>query len=89
MIKAYLLILLAVILWKGCYVWKRGMRVYRQDRHDHNSLYEYLLGNGATHSEAIRPFVNHALVRAFKPLLGQWRLFLILVVLGLLVVWLG
>ena len=80
MMKAYLVILLAVILWKGYYVWKRGMRVYRQDRHDHNSLYEYL---------AIRPFVNHALVRAFKPLLGQWRLFLILVVLGLLVVWLG
>lgn len=89
MMKAYLLILLAVILWKGYYVWKRGMRVYRQDRHDHNSLYEYLLGNGATHAEAIRPFLNHALVRAFKPLLGQWRLFLVLILLGLLVVWLS
>ena len=67
MMKAYLVILLAVILWKGYYVWKRGMRVYRQDRHDHNSLYEYLLGNGATHSEAIRPFVNRDLPSGLLP----------------------
>ena len=89
MIKAYILILLAVVLWKGYYAWKRCLRTYRQDRSDHNSLYEYLLGNGATHAEAIRPFIYHALVRAFKPLLGQWRLFLVLILLGLLVVWLS
>lgn len=86
MIKAYILILLAVLLWKGYYAWKRGMRTYRRDLHDHDSLFEYLLGNGATRSEALRPFIRHALIRAFKPLLGQWRLFLILVIMGLLVV---
>ena len=89
MIKAYLLVLLAVVLWKGYYAWKRGLKTYRKDRHDHNSLYEYLLGNGATHAEAIRPFMHHALVRAFKPLLGQWRLFLLLFLLGLFVIWLS
>lgn len=85
MISAYILLVLAVIVWKGYYVWKRGTKTYRRDRQEHDSLREYLLGNGATRFESLRPFLSHALVRAFKPLCAQWRLWLILVVLGLLV----
>jgi endonuclease G len=86
MIKLYLILLLAVVLWKGFWVWRRGMRTYRKDRQLHESLREYLLGNGATEWEARRPFVKHAAVKALKPLLSQWRLFLVLVALGVLVV---
>ncbi len=85
MMKLYLLLLLAIVLWKGFWAWKRGIRTYRKDRHDHDTLREYLLGNGATEWEAKRPFINHALVRALNPLLSQWRLFLFLVVLGVLI----
>jgi hypothetical protein len=85
MIKLYLLFLLGIVLWKGFWAWKRGMRTYLKDRQDHDSLREYLLGNGATEWEARRPFINHALVRALNPLLSQWRLFLILGVLGVLI----
>ena len=85
MIKAYLLLLLAVVLWKGFWAWKRGMCTYRKDRHDYDSLREYLLGNGATEWETRRPFFRHAMARALKPLLSQWRLFLILGVVGMLI----
>ena len=85
MIRLYLILLLAIVVWKGFWAWKRGMSVYRKDRHDHDSLREYLLGNGATAWEARRPFIRHAMVRALKPLLPQWRLFLFLLVLGVLI----
>lgn len=85
MIRLYLILLLAIVVWKGFWAWKRGMSAYRKDRHDHDSLREYLLGNGATTWEARRPFIRHAMVRALKPLLPQWRLFLFLLVLGVLI----
>jgi hypothetical protein len=86
MIIAYVILVLAVVLWKGYFAWKRGMRTYRRDLQEHDSLREYLLGNGASKRESVRPFVNHAVARALKPLCSQWRLLLILVVMGLLVV---
>ena len=85
MITAYVILVLAVVLWKGYFAWKRGMRTYRRDLQEHDSLREYLLGNGASKRESLRPFVNHAVARALKPLCTQWRLLLILVVMGLLV----
>ena len=86
MITAYVILVLAVVLWKGYFACKRGMRTYRSDLQEHDSLREYLLGNGASKRESVRPFVNHAVARALKPLCSQWRLLLILVVMGLLVV---
>lgn len=85
MIIAYVILVLAVVLWKGYFAWKRGMRTYRRDLQEHDSLREYLLGNGASKRESLRPFVNHAVARALKPLCTQWRLLLILVAMGLLV----
>lgn len=86
MITAYVILVLAVVLWKGYFAWKRGMRTYRRDLQEHDSLREYLLGNGASKRESVRPFVNHAVARALKPLCSQWRLLVILAVMGLLVV---
>ncbi len=85
MITVYLLLLLGVILWKGYFALNRGLRAYRHDITEYASLYEYLLANGASHKQASRPFLLHAMERAFRPLLTQWRLFLILFVLGVLV----
>ena len=85
MIIAYVILVLAVVLWKGYFAWKRGMRTYRRDLQEHDSLREYLLGNGASKRESVRPFVNHAVARALKPLCTQWRLLLIIVAMGLLV----
>ncbi len=79
-----LLLMLAVLLWKAFHAWQRGVKTYDQDRIDHQSLYEYLLGNGAKEIEALRPFLQHALVRAYRPLLMQWRLLLALVAIALL-----
>ena len=87
MMNAYLILLLAVVLWKGYYAWRRGWSTYCSDRKEHDSLREYLLGNGATPWQSLRPFVNHALVRAFKPLVLQWRLWSALLALGV-VIWL-
>jgi hypothetical protein len=83
----YLLLLLAVIAWKGYYAWRRGVNAYRKDLADHGSLREYLLGNGATDWQAHWPYYRHALLRALVPLKAQWRLWLLLLALGLLVVW--
>ncbi len=80
----FIIITLGVLLWKAYYACLRGVNIYEKDRKEHNSLWEYLLGNGATQAEAIRPFLQHALVRTFHPLLSQWRLLLILVALALL-----
>ncbi len=85
MITAYLLLLLGVILWKGYFALNRGIRSFRHDITTYVSFYEYQIGNGASHKQACRPFLLHALERALKPLLSQWRLFLILAVLGVLV----
>ena len=89
MMTFYIIVLLAVIAWKGYYALERGMKTYRKDRQQHDSLREYLLGNGATKRQSLWPFYRHALQRAFLPLLSQWRLLLILVLLGVIAVWLG
>ncbi|MFA6834327.1 MAG: ABC transporter permease, partial [Bacteroidaceae bacterium] len=34
-------------------------------------LYSYLLGNGATRSEAQAPFISEAMVKAFSPLIAN------------------
>lgn len=80
----YILLTLSLLLWKAYYAWRRGVNAYDNDHRDHDSLREYLLGNGATEFEALRPFVRHAMVRAFVPLKVQWRLLLILVAVALL-----
>ncbi len=80
----FILLTLAVLLWKAFNVWQRGVKTYGYDRQEHLSLYEYLLGNGATEAEALRPFLMHALVRAYQPLLSQWRLLLALLAFALL-----
>ncbi len=82
----YLIILLAAIAWKGYYAWLRGWNCYQKDRKNHDSLREYLLGNGATQWQAMWPFYRHALIRAFAPMKDQWRMWLALLVIGI-VVW--
>ena len=77
------ILILALLSWKGYYAWKRAISTWRRDRQEHDSLREYLLGNGASEREALRPFVVHALQRAFLPLLKQWQ---ILLVFGVLVI---
>lgn len=85
MMKAYLIILLALVGWKGWHAWQRGRRQWTQDMVQYQSLWEYLLGNGATLKEARKPFVKRALRRAFLPLLKQWRLWAVVTAIGLLV----
>jgi len=80
----FVIVTLAVLLWKGFYACQRGLHTYKRDRRDHDSLREYLLANGASETEALYPFLQHALVRTFQPLLLQWRLLLILLALALL-----
>ena len=80
------ILILALVSWKGYYTWKRGINTWRRDRREHDSLREYLLGNGASEREALRPFVNHALQRAFQPLMGQWKLMIVLAVLVILLI---
>ena len=81
----YLIILIALVAWKGYYAWLRGRNSYRKDMEQYQSLREYLLGNGATEAEARRPFLKRALRRAYQPLLRQWRLWAVVVAVGLLV----
>lgn len=86
MIRAvYLILLLALLCWKGWHAWKRGRRQWRQDMQQYQTLWEYLLANGATLSEARKPFLKRAVRRAFKPMLRQWQLWAIVAAIGLLV----
>ena len=85
MMTLYLIILFAVVVWKGYYAAMRAVKTYRKDRLEHDSLREYLLGNGATRWQSEWPFYRHALQRAVVPLKSQWRLWLAMLVLGLLV----
>ena len=66
MIISYLIIVLAVVAWKGYYAGLRAMKSYKQDREQHDSLREYLVANGATKFQSLWPFYRHALQRAFK-----------------------
>lgn len=56
---------------------------YRSLRHN-GQLYDYLLGNGATHLEAVMPFVRQAVEKALQPLLASLSVAGILSVPGLL-----
>ncbi len=86
MMKAvYLILLLALVGWKGWLAWKRGRRQWTKDMQQYQTLWEYLLANGATLMEARKPFLKRALRRAFKPMLKQWRLWAIVAAIGLLV----
>jgi ABC-type iron transport system FetAB permease component len=82
---AYLILLLALVGWKGYYAWLRGRRQWSQDMQQYQSLWEYLLGNGATLREARKPFIRRALSRAFAPMMKQWRLWAIVAVIGILI----
>ena len=79
----YVILLLALLSWKGYQALRRGVRTYRGDRSDHASLREYLLGNGATVREALFPFVRHALPRAFLPLFRHWHFWAVVAGLSL------
>jgi ABC-type iron transport system FetAB permease component len=83
MITSYLVIVLAVVAWKGYYAFLRAMKSYKQDREQHDSLREYLLANGATPFQSMWPFYRHALQRAFIPMAAQWRLWGGLLLLGI------
>jgi hypothetical protein len=84
MMTLYLIILLGVLLRKGYHAYGRALRSYRQDLRDHDSLREYLLGNGATRWQSLQPFFRHAVERAFRPWVAQWRLWAALLAFGLL-----
>ena len=44
-----------------------ALNTYYDSMDREQSLYYYLLGNGATHFEAVRPFVSRAIEKAFAP----------------------
>lgn len=81
----YLILLLALLSWKGYHAWLRGHATWRYDREHCLSLEEYLLANGAKRHEALLPFISHAMQRALIPLCRQWRLWLVVTVVGILV----
>lgn len=47
-----------------------GLRVYYHTAHDQQEQYYYLLGNGASRTEALTPFIREAFVQTFKPQLA-------------------
>lgn len=81
----YLIILLGLVAWKGWLAFERGRRQWMSDMAQYRGLREYLLGNGATMADARRPFVKRALLRAMKPMAKQWRLWAVVVVVGVLI----
>ena len=85
MMLYYFILVLAVVAWKGYYAFLRGLKSYRLDRQQHDSLREYLLANGATPYQSLWPFYRHALQRAFVPMVAQWRLWGGLLLLGAVV----
>ena len=84
MMLYYFILVLAVVAWKGYYAFLRGLRSYRLDRQQHDSLREYLLANGATPYQSLWPFYRHALQRVFVPMAAQWRLWGALLLIGVL-----
>ena len=82
----YIIVILSVLFWKGYYAWARGIATYVKDRREHDSLREYFLGNGATESQALRPFLQHAIVRAFRPLLNQFLIIIKLMIVQIIII---
>ena len=81
----YLILLLMLVGWKGYHAWLRGRIQWTQDMQQYQSLWEYLLANGATLREARKPFIKRALSRAFVPMMKQWRLWAVVAVIGILI----
>lgn len=48
-----------------------GLNTYYSGLKREHQLYDYLLGNGATHTEAITPFVRQAMEKAFAPCIAN------------------
>ena len=48
-----------------------GLQAYGSERRAHVDMYEYLVGNGASHLAALQPFVLSALHRGLSPLLRR------------------
>ena len=69
-----LIIILALLSWKGFYAWRRGRNTYVKERQQYESLWEYLVANGATPAQARRP------------LMRQWRFWIVIAVLTLLAI---
>ena len=49
----------------------KSLETYYSGLKNHNALYYYLLGNGATHSQAVSYFVKRALEKNMIPMLGK------------------
>jgi len=81
----YLILLLALVGWKSWHAWLRGRRQWMLDMKQYQSLWEYLLGNGATLSEVRKPFLRRALRRAFMPMAKQWRMWAVVAAIGVLI----
>ncbi|MBQ7420461.1 MAG: ABC transporter permease [Prevotella sp.] len=56
---------------EALFVCRRGISIYVLERRMHQELDEYLRGNGATKTEALRPFLTKAITRSFSPVLSQ------------------
>ena len=67
------------------FVCRKGLTAFVLNRREHDSLHEYLEGNGATPTEALKPFVARAIRRAYTPLLSQLLLVAVVFVPSLLV----
>ena len=52
---------------------RSGLLTYAFNRKVHASMFEYLQGNGATQTEALRPFLVRAMSKALNPLLTKMR----------------
>ena len=49
----------------------KALETYYAGLRNHNALFYYLLGNGASHNQAVRYFVKRALERSMIPSLGR------------------
>ena len=76
-----LIILVALLAWKGYHAWRRGRKTYVRERQEYQSLWEYLMGNGTTGQEVRRMLLKRAFKRAVMPWLMQWRYWLLMAVL--------
>lgn len=56
---------------------------YYQSLRNDSQLYDYLLGNGATHLEAVMPFVRRAMEKALHPMLANMSVMGVILLPGL------
>lgn len=68
---SYFLPVMAVLQADALYLCRRGMTAFTMNLHRHGSLQEYLLANGVSQREALRPFYAQAVKRAMAPVLSQ------------------